>query len=130
MKEKGREIFVNDFRGRVLETLRAANKEHIEASLELASGNPALTMHSVSYCCYTVPKSCLFFCKPNGLQPTRFLFAWNSPGKKTGVGCLSLLQGTFSIQESTQVSTLQADSLLSEPPRKPRGGGGWSELGE
>ena len=28
MKEKGREIFVNDFRGRVLETLRAANKEH------------------------------------------------------------------------------------------------------
>ena len=101
MKEKWREIFVNDFLGRVLETLRAGNKEHIEASLELASGNPALTMHSVSYCCCTVLKSCLFLCKPNGLQLTRLLFVWNSPGKKTGVGYLSLLQGIFSIQESS-----------------------------
>ena len=31
-------------------------------------------------------------------KPTRLLCPWNSPGKHTGVGCLSLLQGTFPIQ--------------------------------
>ena len=25
---------------------------------------------------------------PHGLQPTRLLYPWNSPGKNTGVGCL------------------------------------------
>ena len=29
----------------------------------------------------------------HGLQPTRLLCPWNSPGKNTGVGCHSLLQG-------------------------------------
>ena len=37
----------------------------------------------------------------------------NSPGKNTGAGCHSLLQGIF----LTQVSCI-ADSLLSEPPGK------------
>ena len=32
------------------------------------------------------------------LQPTRFLSPWNSPGKNTGVGCHSLLQGIFLTQ--------------------------------
>ena len=32
------------------------------------------------------------------LQPTRLLWLWNSPGKNTGVGNYSLLQGIFSIQ--------------------------------
>ena len=31
---------------------------------------------------------------------TRLLSAWNSPGKNTGVGCHSLLQGIFLTQES------------------------------
>ena len=30
-----------------------------------------------------------------GLQPTKFPRPWNSPGKNTGVGCHSLLQGIF-----------------------------------
>ena len=30
--------------------------------------------------------------QPHGLQPARLLCPWNSPGKKTGVGCHSLLQ--------------------------------------
>ena len=30
-----------------------------------------------------------------GLQPTRFLCPWNSPGKNTGVGCHFLLQRIF-----------------------------------
>ena len=32
-------------------------------------------------------------------QPTRLLCPWKSPGKKTGVGCHSLLQGIFLTQE-------------------------------
>ena len=35
---------------------------------------------------------------PHGLQPARFLCLWNSPGKKTGVGCHSLLQRFFPTQ--------------------------------
>ena len=36
--------------------------------------------------------------RPHGLQPTRFLRPWNSPGKNTGEGCDSLLQGIFPTQ--------------------------------
>ena len=35
-----------------------------------------------------------------GLYPARLLSPWNSPGKNTGVGCHSLLQGIFQTQES------------------------------
>ena len=30
--------------------------------------------------------------RPHGLQPTRLLHPWDSPGKSTGVGCHRLLQ--------------------------------------
>ena len=33
-------------------------------------------------------------------SPTGLLCPWDSPGKNTGVGCHSLLQGIFLIQES------------------------------
>ena len=33
-----------------------------------------------------------------GLQPTRLLCPWDSPGKNTGVGCHALLQGIFPTQ--------------------------------
>ena len=36
----------------------------------------------------------------HGLQPTRLLSPWNSPGKNTGVGCHFLLQGFFPTQGS------------------------------
>ena len=36
----------------------------------------------------------------HGLQPTRLLSPWNSPGKKTGVGYHSLLQEIFPTQGS------------------------------
>ena len=43
----------------------------------------------------------------------------DSPGK-TGVGCHFLLQGIFPTQGSNPgLLRWQADSLLSEPPRKP-----------
>ena len=33
--------------------------------------------------------------RPHGLQPTRLLCPWDSPGKNTAVGCHALLQGIF-----------------------------------
>ena len=37
---------------------------------------------------------------PYGLQPTRLLCPWDSPGKNTGMGCHALLQGIFLTQGS------------------------------
>ena len=44
--------------------------------------------------------------RPQGLYPARFLWPWNSPGKKTGVGWHSLLQGIFLTQGLTRVSCI------------------------
>ena len=38
--------------------------------------------------------------QPHGLQPTRLLCPWDSPGKNTGVGYHSLLQGILPTQGS------------------------------
>ena len=38
--------------------------------------------------------------RPCGLEPARLLSPWDSPGKNTGVGCHSLLQGIFPTQGS------------------------------
>ena len=35
---------------------------------------------------------------PRGLEPTRLLCPWDSPGKKTGVDCYAFLQGIFLTQ--------------------------------
>ena len=45
-----------------------------------------------------VPQLCLTLCEPQGLEPTRLLCPWDTPGKNTGVGCRSLLQGIFLTQ--------------------------------
>ena len=44
--------------------------------------------------------------QPHGLQPTRLLCPWDSPGKNTGVGCHFLLQGMFQIQGSNSLASL------------------------
>jgi len=41
--------------------------------------------------------------QPHGLQPTRLLCPWDSPGKNTGVGCHFLCQGIFWPQDWTHV---------------------------
>ena len=46
--------------------------------------------------------------RPHRLQSTRLLCSWDSPGKNTGVGCHSLLQG----------NTLSRFVILSLPRRK------------
>ena len=38
--------------------------------------------------------------RPYWLQPTRVLCPWDSPGKNTGMGCHSLLPGSFPTQGS------------------------------
>ena len=39
---------------------------------------------------------------PHGVQTTRLLCSWDSPGKNIGVGCHAFLQGIFPNQESNQ----------------------------
>ena len=50
--------------------------------------------------------------------PARLLDPWDFLGKNPGMDCHFLLHGIFPTQISEHGSTaLQADSLLSEPPR-------------
>ena len=57
----------------------------------------------------------------DSLQPSGLYSPWNSPGKNTGVGSLSLLQGIFPTTGIKLRSlTLQADSLPAEPQGKPK----------
>ena len=44
---------------------------------------------------------------------------WDSPGKNSGLGFYSLLQGIFPTQRLNLGPELQADSLPSEPPGRP-----------
>ena len=50
--------------------------------------------------------------RPRGLQPTRFLRPWDSPGKNTGVGCHLLLQ---CMKEKSESEVTQSCPTLSEP---------------
>ena len=62
--------------------------------------------------------------QPHELWPARLLCPWDFPGKNTGMGCHFLPQGIFLTQGSNpgikpRSPVLQADSLPSDPPRKP-----------
>ena len=51
----------------------------------------------------------------DSLQPHELYSPWNSPGRNTGVGSLSLLQGIFLTQElNWGLLHLQEDSLPTE----------------
>ena len=69
-----------------------------------------------------VAHSCPTLCDPMDCNPLGSSGApWNSPGKNTRVGCHSLLQSNLSDPGIKPGSpTLQADSLPSEPPGKPK----------
>ena len=61
-----------------------------------------------------------FFVTPWTVAYTRLLCSWDSPGRNTGVGCHSLLQGIFPTQESNLgLQPWQTDSSQSELPGKP-----------
>ena len=59
--------------------------------------------------------------QPRGLQPTRLLCPWDSPGKNTGVGMLPFPSpgDLLNLGIKFRSPALQADSLPSEPQRKP-----------
>ena len=50
--------------------------------------------------------------RPHGLQPTRLLRPWDSPGKNTGVGCHVLLQ-CMEVKSESEVA--QLCPTLSDP---------------
>ena len=62
----------------------------------------------------------------HGLQPTRLLCPWNSPGKNTGLGCHTLLHGIIPTQGSNthllHLLSWQVDSLPLAPLGKPQTG--------
>ena len=58
---------------------------------------PCLAWTQASLDHHTVVSNSL---QPHGLQPTRLLCPWDSPGNSTGVGCHALLQGIFPTQGS------------------------------
>ena len=74
---------------------------------------------------------------PRGLQPTRLLCPWDSPGKNTGVGCQNL---RFLHLLHWQASSLplvplgkprnKAGSVAKRDPLGGAGVGGWSLLAE
>ena len=59
--------------------------------------------------------------RPRGLQPTRLLCPWESPGTNTGVGCHSFSRGSSRPRDQTRSPALEADTLTSEPSGKPLG---------
>ena len=63
------------------------------------------------YCLCSVMSDSL---KPCRLQPTRLLCLWDSPGKKSGVGCHFLLQGFRPIQGSNLHLLHQIVSCIAE----------------
>ena len=58
--------------------------------------------------------------QPHGLESSRLLCPWDSPGKNTGVSSHSLFPG-YPPNPGIRPGSpeLQADSLPSEPPGKP-----------
>ena len=75
-----------------------------------------ITNSSVSICCCSVVSNSLtvsitYECVCHGLQPVRLLCPWDLPGKNTGVGCHSLLQGIFLTQGSNP-GLLQCRQIL------------------
>ena len=66
-----------------------------------------------------VTQSCPTLCDPMDCSPPGFSTHEDSPGKNTGVGCHSLLQGIFPTQGlNLGLLHCRADSLLSKPPAK------------
>ena len=74
----------------------------------------------VLVCACLVAQPCLTLCNPRDWSLPASSVPGDSLGKNTGVGCYAFLQGNLPNPEIKPKSpTLQGDSLLSEPPRKP-----------
>ena len=104
------------------------NGEKVKA-ISLKSGTrqgcpllPLLSNSTRGHCCSCwITKSCLTILWPHGLQPARFLYPWNFPGKNTGVACHFLLQEFFPTQGSNLRLLLAGRFFTTEPSEKPIG---------
>ena len=68
-----------------------------------------------------VSQLCLTLCDPLDCDPPCSSVHGDSLGKNTKVGCHAFLQGIFPVQGSNPgLLALQADSLPSEPQRRPK----------
>ena len=67
--------------------------------------------HTLNSCCQ-VASVVSDSVRPHGLQPTRLLRPWDSPGKNTGVGCHFLLQ-CMKVESESEVA--QSCLTLSDP---------------
>ena len=84
--------------------------------LSVSGGVMEMPVSFVLFQCCTVLSCSVLTLRPDALC--------SLPGKNTGVGCHVLLQGIFPTQGyEPRSSTLQADSLPSEPPGKPENTG-------
>ena len=71
-----------------------------------------------------VTQSCLTLCNPVNCIACQPPLSLQSPGKNTGLGCHSLLQGVFLTRRlSLGLLPHWQISLLSEPPGKPNAKG-------
>ena len=71
-----------------------------------------------------VTHSCPTLCNPMDCSPPGSSVHGDFAGKNTKVGRRAFLQGIFPIQElNPDLLQLQADSLLTEPPGKPKNTG-------
>ena len=70
-----------------------SGKKQKESSIQVAGSLSQGVNESENESCSVVLDS---------LQPHRLYSPWNSPGEKTGVGSLSLLQGIFPTQKLNQ----------------------------
>ena len=71
-------------------------------------------IYKTQYYCESESISCSVMSnslQPYGLQPTRLLCPWDSPGKNTGVSCHSLLQGIF-LTEGSNPGLLHCRQIL------------------
>ena len=85
-----------------------------------ATISDALWTFTLHYIYYLVWSLSLTFLQPHEFWPARLLCPWDFPGKKTGVHCHSLLQGTFLTQGSNLYHLWwQADSLPLSPALNP-----------
>ena len=80
-----------------------------------SSGSTCLLLHQHLGC---VCVSCSLLSgslQPCGLQPTRLLCPWGSPGKNAGVGCMPSSRGSSPFRDRTHVSLAPAWQAASLP---------------
>ena len=90
---------------------------------EVKNGNDevGIDIRKVNVCGWWIAQSCQTLWDPTDSSPPGSSVHGDSPSKNTGVGCHALLQGNLlNPGIKPRSPKLQADSLPSEPPGKPK----------